>query len=442
MSERSLYKAGLIGLEHVGWVKAADSATIRRYPRLEGALSADAVVIGGGLLGTSLALHLAEHGVGVVLLEARDIGFGASGRNAGHVATHVEGMRLPAGIRRLPEGGARYLELVRSGPAVVDQLVRRFGIACNYTPTGHIVLTNRESDIPHLEAEQRYWDSQGIAMELLDAAATEAATGSSRFEAGLRQRSGGRINSYAYTHGLAAAAAGLGAQVFTHSAVTGVRRSGNRWFVATGGGSVLAERVVACTNAYVTEAVPEMTRAFYPGIPGVVSFEPLPAPVADALVPSGATLSQLGVPAAVQKDVTGRFYFASIPAPGRADRAEPFARTLRSWLRRTFPQLESTPLEVEAYWTGRTANTLDGLPRIHEIGPGFVAPIACNGLGITTCTQFGRVLAEAIHRDRYDELPTRLTAPAHYPLRFLYDPAVSIMVRGMAFRGRLRGALD
>ncbi len=442
MRDRRLYSTGRIGLEHVGWVRAADAAAIQRYPRLQGALSADVAVIGGGLLGSSLALHLSERGVGVVLLEAGDIGFGASGRNAGHVATHVEGMRLPAGIRRLPEGGARYLDLVRSGPAVVDELVRRFGIACNYTPSGHIVLTNRKGDIPHLEEGQRYWESQGIAMELLDAAATEAATGSSRFVAGLRQRSGGRINSYAYTHGLAAAAAGLGAQVFTHSAVTGVQRRDNRWLVTTGDGSVLAGQVVACTNAYVTEAIPRMTRAFYPGIPGVVSFKPLPSSVADALVPSGATLSQLGVPAAVQKDVTGRFYFASIPAPGRADRAEPFARTLRNWLRKTFPQLDGEALEVEAYWTGRTANTLDGLPRIHDIAPGFLAPIACNGLGITTCTQFGRVLAEAIHRDRYDELPTRLTAPARYPLRFLYDPAVSVMVQGMALRGRLRGALD
>ncbi len=193
-------------------------------------------------------------------------------------------MRLPAGIRRLPEGGARYLDLVRSGPAVVDELVRRFGIACNYTPSGHIVLTNRKGDIPHLEEGQRYWESQGIAMELLDAAATEAATGSSRFVAGLRQRSGGRINSYAYTHGLAAAAAGLGAQVFTHSAVTGVQRRDNRWLVTTGDGSVLAGQVVACTNAYVTEAIPRMTRAFYPGIPGVVSFKPLPSSVADRVV--------------------------------------------------------------------------------------------------------------------------------------------------------------
>lgn len=442
MSDRALYRTGRIGLEHVGWLKAVDSAALPRYRSLRGELSTDVAVVGGGLLGTSLALHLAERGIGVVLLEARNIGFGASGRNAGHVATHVEGMRLPAGIRNLPEGGARYMELVRNGPAVVGELVRRFGMACNYTPTGHIVLTNRKADTRHLETEQRYWESQGIAMELLDATATAAATGSSRFRAGLYQRSGGRINPYAYTNGLAAAAAGLGARVFTDSAVTAVRRSGDRWTVTTQGGSVLTHRVVACTNAYVTDAIPEMTRSFYPGIPGVVAFRPLQASVADALVPSGATLSQLGVPAAVQKDVTGRFYFASIPAPGRADRAEPFAATLRRWLRQTFPQLAGASLEVEAYWTGRTANTLDTLPRIHEIGPGFLAPIACNGLGITTCTQFGRVLAEAIHRDHYDELPTRLTAPARYPLRFLYDPAVSIMVQSMGLLGRLRGALD
>jgi glycine/D-amino acid oxidase-like deaminating enzyme len=278
-------------------------------------------------------------------------------------------------------------------------------------------------------------------MDLLDAAATEAAMGSSRFKAALHQRSGGRINPYAYTNGLASAAASVGARIFTHSAVTSVRQRGERWVVATGGGNVLAHRVIACTNAYVTEAIPAMTRAFYPGIPAIVSFKPVAASLADALVPSGATLSQLGLPAAVQKDVTGRFYFASIPPLGRAARSEPFARTLGTWLRKTFPQLASVPFEVEAYWSGRTANTLDALPRIHEIGPGFLAPIACNGLGITTCTQFGRVLAEAIHRDRYDELPTRVTPPGRYPLRSLYDPAVGLMVSGMRLRGRMRGAL-
>lgn len=441
MSESRLYKTGRIGLEHVGWLNALDGTTRNRYPRLDGDLSADVAVVGGGLLGTSLALHLAEMGVDVALLEAREIGFGASGRNAGHVATHIEGMRLPPGIRNLPGGGERYLELVRNGPTAVDQLIRRFAITCNYTPTGHIVLANRPSDVRHLEGEQRYWQTQGIAMELLDAAATATATGSSRFRAGLHERAGGRINSYAYTHGLAAAAASLGARVFTDSAVTAVRRSGARWSVTTRVGRVLAERVVACTNAYVTDAIPGMSRAFYPGIPGVVGFKPLPDAVADALVPSGATLSQRGIPAAIQKDVTGRFYFASIPALGRAGSAAPFARTLRAWLRRTFPQLAAQPLEVEAYWTGRTANTLDALPRIHELGPGFFAPIACNGLGITTCTQFGKVLAEAIHRDRYEELPVRLTAPARYRFRSLYDPAVSLMVAGVGLLGRLRGAL-
>jgi len=440
MNEATLYRQGLIGLDRVGWTRAIPADVIPSFPSLTESLRADVAIVGGGLMGSSLALHLAEKGISAVVLEAREIAFGASGRNAGHVATHIEGMKLPAGVRNLSHGGERYMELVRGGPAAVAAVVQRYGIVCNYTPTGHLVLAVRGEDKRRLEEQLRYWASMGIPMELLDREATRTAMGSSRFTAALYQPSGGRINSFAYTNGMAAAAAKLGAKVFTRSPVLGIELSGKYWRVRTLRGTVTATKVVVCTNAYATSSIPEVAKAFYPGIPGVISFKPLPKLLEKTLIPSGATVSQLGLPGAIQKDVTGRFYFATIPSLGKAADSRPFEKRLRRWLGQAFPQLSADELEVDTYWTGRTAKTLDQLPRIYSPEAGFLAPICCNGLGITTCTQFGIALAEALAKDGYDELPVALTTPESVPWQGVYHPLMSLLVSGMALRGKLLGA--
>jgi len=433
-------RQGTIGLDRVGWTRSAPPGGQQEFSTLAEGLRTEVIIVGGGLLGCSLALHLAERGLSPVLLEARDIGFGASGRNAGHVATHIEGLKLPAGIRHLPGNGEPYLELVRSGPAAVAAVIEKYGIACNYTPTGHLMMAARPEHLSKLETQQKYWSSMGIAMELLDHEATRAATGSARYPGALHQRSGGRINSFAYTQGLAAAAAKQGARIFTQSPVTVIESAGDAWQVRTPLGEVKAAKVMVCTNAYATREIPYVSRAFYPGVPGVLNFKPLAEERHRNLVPGGATLSQWGLPGAFQKDITGRFYFASIPTFGQAADHGLFETTLRAWLHESFPDLRGVPLEVEAYWTGRTANTLDQLPRIYQPRPGFFAPICCNGLGITTCTQFGRVLAEALLEDRFDGLPVRLTRPHNVPLRSLYNPLMSLVVSGMRLRGRLIGS--
>jgi glycine/D-amino acid oxidase-like deaminating enzyme len=440
MNEAALYRQGTIGLDRVGWTKAVSSVSIPRYSALEESLSTDIVVVGGGLMGCSLALHLAERGASPVLLEAQEIAFGASGRNAGHVATHIEGLKLPAHIKNLPHGGGPYMELVRGGPAAVASVVQRYGIVCNYTPTGHLMLAVRSADLGRLEEQCTYWASKGIPMELLDRDAVRTAMGSCRFAGGLYQRSGGRINSFAYTNGMAAAATKLGAKVFTRSEVVTIDQIDNAWQVQTRQGTVKAKTIVVCTNAYTTSNIPYVSKAFYPSVPGVISFKPLSESVHKALIPCGATISQLGLPGAIQKDSTGRFYFATIPSLGRTADSQPFERTLRRWLDKTFPQLRREKLERETYWTGRTANTLDRLPRIYSPAAGFLAPMVCNGLGISTCTQFGIALAHALADDRYDNLPVALTKPKAAPLRGVYNPLVSILVSGLALRGKYLGA--
>jgi len=440
MTDGVLYREGKIGLEQVGWAKSIGADVVPTFCALTESLVADVVIVGGGLLGTSLALHLAEKNISVILLEAKQIGFGASGRNAGHVATHVEFGRLPAAIKKLPDGGACYLDLVRTGPAAVAEVIRKHNIACNFSPTGHLALATKESQIQQLEEYRRYWDRQGIAMRLLSREETRHATASPRFVAALRQESGGRINSFAYTNGMAQAATRLGARIFVNSPVEALEPINGRWRVSTAYGDVIARKVFVCTNAYSTKLIPELTSAYYPAVPGVISFKPLPESVHRNVIPSGATISQLGLPAAIQMDVTGRFCFSSTPPFGKAHLKEPFETAMRRWIRMSFPAISASDLQVEAYWTGRTANLPDGLPRIYTPAPGVYAPIACNGLGITTCTQFGIALANAVVRDRYTELPVPLTQPRRFLFRGAFNPVLSLFVSGMTVCGRLQGA--
>jgi glycine/D-amino acid oxidase-like deaminating enzyme len=213
--------------------------------------------------------------------------------------------------------------------------------------------------------------------------------------------------------------------------VSSIRRVEDQWVLTTQRGRIRAAVVVACTNAYTTADIPELERSFYPCIGCVVNTTAISPDVRDKLLVSGATISQLGFPAALQKDLAGRVYLATLPKLyGAADSGDIFSR-LTAWLAKAFPQIPTLRLEMESYWTGRTANTLDRLPRIYSPAPNFFAPMCWNGLGITTCTQFGVVLADAISSNRYDSLPLPVLPPSSLRFRSAYDLAMRVMVNGL-----------
>lgn len=238
-----IWDRGEVPVELSGWT--SPQGLCASYPALDGDLDADIVVVGAGLAGSSLALHLAEAGVAVVLLEQRQPGWGASGRNAGRV---LPTLRDIAVFEAFPDAGRAFLEIFREHRTITFDLARRHGIDCDATQSGYLHATDRESTFEKIKARSRYWrEQQGQPVDWLQDGDVRAVTGSDYYRYGVLYRDGGRVNPYRFTHGMVLAALARGVRVFGETEAKALERDGTRWRLRCERGSVraapLAQRV-------------------------------------------------------------------------------------------------------------------------------------------------------------------------------------------------------
>ncbi len=233
---------------HGLWERTAPPAP--KTQALAAPIEADVVVVGAGFTGLSAALHLAEAGRTVVVLEAVEIGFGGSGRNVGLVNAGL--WIMPDDVPKVlgERHGERLLETLGAAPGLVWDLIERHGIACEPERAGTLHCAVGSEGLEEITARAAQWQARGAPVRLLDAAEASRMIGSSAYAGALLDQRAGTIQPLAYVRGLAAAAMAAGAQLFTASPVTGARREGAGWRLDTAGGSVKADWVVVATNAY------------------------------------------------------------------------------------------------------------------------------------------------------------------------------------------------
>lgn len=362
----------------------------RSWPALKGDVTADVVVIGGGFTGVSAAFHLAARGISVVLLEARTIGSGGSGRNVGLVNAglwtppdEVEGKLGQA-------EGAALNAVLAAGPDLVFDLIETNQIRCEAVRSGTLHCAHSVAGLRDLQARHAQQIARGASVRLLDGAETARRTGSPAFHGALWDRRAGTIQPLAYVQGLARAAGMRGALIHEGSAVTGMRRAGDHWQVHSARGSVRAARLIQATNAYATEGVPDN-----PIIPThffQLATAPLPVRLRRAILPGGEGCWDTAlIMSSFRLDAAGRMIFGAL---GNLD--GPGGHAHRRWARRKlwalFPQLSGIPFECE--WTGRIAMTSTYLPRVQSLGEGAVTLFGYSGRGIAPGTVFGRAAAD------------------------------------------------
>jgi glycine/D-amino acid oxidase-like deaminating enzyme len=424
-SFRASYARGLVDVSASGWTRPAAEGEARAlppFPSLAGNHSVDVAVVGAGLAGSSLALHLAEAGASVALIEAREPGWGASGRNAGHVVSHRE--YAAGALASLPERGERFLALLRDAGDLVYGLARRHAIECDGAQAGYFMVSEKAREIASAERKVERWQKLGFRLRMLGRDEAAKALGTERFPAAAVDEAGGRINPWRFTRGLARAAVRAGANVFAHSPVTAIERDGARWRVQIGAapsaaagsrahaGTVCAERVVVCTNAYTTTLVPGLARSFYPLAAYGLSLAPLPEALRGGILPCGGAMMQLPTgfhPMLVDRQ--GRIVTSLLPGPLRPESPAAPLRDAQRWLLRTFPRLRGVPLAVESYWTGATAWSPDTLPRIFEPAPGLLWLGCFSGEGNAIAPALGKHLAHAIAKDALPGLALPVSAP-------------------------------
>ncbi|MDO9413911.1 MAG: FAD-binding oxidoreductase [Pseudolabrys sp.] len=379
-------------LSHGLWERTAPQAPATAA--LAGDIQADAVIVGAGYTGLSAALHLAESGAKVVVLEAMEIGYGGSGRNVGLVnaGMWVKPDEIPAVLGNTY--GPRVLDLLGRAPRVVFDLIKKHNIACEAVDTGTLHCAVGEDGLADLQDRARQWQSRGAAVRLLDATETARKVGTDAYTGSLLDERAGTIQPLAYVRGLATAAIAAGAQVHTASPVIAVDDEGAAWRLRTARGSVTAPWVIVATNAYTSNVWPQV-RAELVHLPYFnMATRPLSDNLRRSILPErqGAWDTR-EILSSFRFDAEGRLVFGSVGAL-----RGPGLPIHRSWGRRAmtklFPQLKG--VDFETAWYGKIGMTADNVPRFHRLGRNVVSFSGYNGRGIAPGTVFGRCLAELV----------------------------------------------
>jgi glycine/D-amino acid oxidase-like deaminating enzyme len=385
------------------------------FPALNGPSRADVAVIGGGYTGLSAALHLAESGATVTLLETEQPGWGASGRNGGQINPGLKDG--PEGIldKFGPTRGEAMIDLSGRAADLVFELIARHGIDCDAVRPGWIRAAHTPRALVDLQRLAAEWQARGAPVEALDKAQIAQLTGTESYLGGLIDRRGGNLHPLNYALGLARAAAGAGAAIHGGAQVTAIDRVAQGYRVATKAGAVTAGKVLVCTNAYAGPLHPRLAASVLP----VRSVQVATAPLSDNLRASVLTRRH-----AVSDSRRLLLYFRTdaqgrLIMGGRGTYRDASTRRQIDHLRRVtgqlFPQLGDVAWEHA--WGGMVAVTGDHYPHLHELAPGMMTALGYNGRGVAMATAMGRLLARWAGGQAADELgfpvtPVRPLAPA------------------------------
>ena len=369
-------------------------------PILDADLTADLLIIGGGFTGCSAALEAEKQGAKVVLIEARTIGFGGSGRNVGLVNA---GLWLPPDTvcqRMGQAAGERLNTTLAEAPDAVFSLIDEHGIQCEAIRNGTLHCAHSKGGLDDLITRYEQQLRRGAPVQLLDAAQTAQATGTDVYYGALQDMRAGTLQPLGYVRGLARAAAQAGTQIFENSSVMQLGFSGD-WLARCKSGSVRAKSLILATNAYHTgfrgaESVRMTPVNFFQ-----LATPPLPASLLNEILGQHQGCWDTGlVMTSFRKDKAGRFILGAMGLPDRMGIHENWARRAMA---RLFPGLKDQSFEF--FWSGRIGMSVDYIAKIQRLGERGYSAFGFSGRGIGPGTVIGRSLARAVLNGDETALP-------------------------------------
>ncbi|HQZ31822.1 MAG TPA: FAD-binding oxidoreductase [Arenimonas sp.] len=378
---------------HVDSWYSQSAAPAPEHPRLQGRETADVVVLGAGLTGLSAALELAQAGRSVIVVEARRVGWGASGRNGGQVIfgfgceqNKIAAMVGPALSRRLFDWSVEGVRLVR-------ERIAAHGIDADWRD-GHAHVAIKPRHIDELKAWQAdLAENYGYDLPWWDRDQLRAQLDSPRYLGALYDPRSGHLHPLNYTLGLARAAVAAGVRIFEHSPVLSLER-GARPRLRTADGEVQGDFCVLAGNALVHGIAPELDDKIMPVGTYVGATVPLGEERARGLIRNHMAVADINwaldyfrLSADHRLLFGGRASYSTLPPPN-------LPGTMRARMTRVFPQLRD--VKFEQVWGGLIDISLNRAPHWGRLGDNVYFAQGFSGHGVAATGLAGRIVAEAI----------------------------------------------
>ena len=398
----------------------------------------DVAIIGGGLTGVTAALHLAEHGYDVVLLEAETIGSGGSGRNGGHLC-----QGWPSDFHHISNQlNTHDADLAwQAGMAAVDMVASRISkhnIACDLQ-FGYLHAALHQRHLNELLEMQDEWSRRGYNQltALTDRNALTPHINSQSYCGGLYDSGSGQIQPLKYLMGLALAARAAGAHILENSRVIKINRSAKKTLHLQNTPLLTADRVLLCGNAYLTDiGLPDMLRRLAQVTSSVLATTSLSENMIQHILPSRATVADCNTALNYYRiDADNRMIFG-----GRASYTNVNLGNVEADLRRrmaaVFPVLADA--ETDRVWSGRIGITVNRIPHFGRTDDDIYFVQGFSGHGVALTGLAGTILADAIMGDaeRFDVMQSLRHTP--FPGGILRTPALALGMSWYKLKDRLK----
>ncbi len=389
---------------------AATAIGARDFAPLRGEMRADVCVIGAGYTGLSAALHLAQAGVSVVVVDAHRVGFGASGRNGGQVGS---GQRQDQGwleARYGRERARRLWDMGQEAKALVKSLIAQHNIPAPFAHgIAHAARSTASFDHEFATAEKLARDYGYTEIQMLQGGDFAALVPSPAYVGGSLDKGAGHIHPLNFCIGLGNAAAEAGAQIYGQSPVHHIVQ-GPQTLVQTDKGRVICDTVILATNGYGAGLMRQTAARVMPINNFIVATEPLGADAAKVLTQNIAVADDRFVVNYWRLSDDGRLLFGGGESYGY--RFPDIIPTVMKPLLQTYPHLRG--VKVDYAWGGTLAITRTRMPYAARLGPVLTAS-GYSGHGLALATMAGKLMADAaLGQSSGFDLLTQI-APAAFP---------------------------
>jgi len=358
----------------------------------------DVAIVGGGFTGLSAARQLAKNGVGVVLLEARHVGYGGSGRNGGHLNNGLAHSYIAAKSELGTERAKALYHAFDSAVDTIEAIVAEEGIDCSFRRAGKLKLASKPK---HFDGIARNFEAVHNEVDpdtaLLSKTDLKGEIGSDAFHGAMLSKKSGMMHMGRFVHGLAEAAARHGATIFETAPVTGRVKTAGGWKLSTPRGEVTAERVLVATNAYTEGPFDYFRRRIIPVGSFIIATRPLTAGEIARTMPGNRTcVTSLNIGNYFRLAPDNRLLFggrARFSAVSDATSDAKSGEILRASLGRIFPHLRD--IEIDYCWGGLVGMTKDRFPRAGT-ADGLYYSMGYSGHGAQLSTHMGVIMADLI----------------------------------------------